>query len=82
MRVFELALKGFNELEEERQKAEWERLRMLGSWILAPYSKNMTPKKLLPLPWDVEESAESWKQRHKDILEQCDVIFKKSEPNN
>jgi hypothetical protein len=83
MRVFELALKGFNELEEDRQRAEWERLRVLGAWVIAPYSKvSMTPKKLLPLPWDVQESSEEWKKRNKKILDECDIIFKKSEQHN
>lgn len=74
--------KGKNDERQRIDRQEWERLRMLGSWVLAPYSKNMTPKKLLPLPWDVEESVESWKQRNKDILEQCDIIYNKSVKHN
>jgi hypothetical protein len=77
MRVFELALKGFNELEHERQKSEWERLRILGVWVLSPHAKkgtNLSAENLLPLPWDKKIS---WKERNKEILEQCDRIIEK-----
>lgn len=65
------ALQGFNELEEERNRGEWERLRMLGTWILAPHQKkgaNLTPKKLLPLPWDPKpETREQWLEKNKHL---------------
>lgn len=70
------ALKGFNELEHERQKADWERLRILGLWVLSPHTKKgsaLTAERLLPLPWDKQIS---WKERNKDILEICDRIIK------
>lgn len=55
---FEYIFKTWKGKADERQRLdrqEWERLRILGSWILAPYSKGMTPKKILPLPWDANE---------------------------
>jgi hypothetical protein len=74
------ALKGFNDLEFERQKSEWERLRILGAWILSPHSKkgsNLTPKKLMPLPWD-----KSFSEENKDILELAkDIAKRHGEPN-
>lgn len=76
MREFELALKGFNDLEHERQKSEWERLRILGLWVLSPHTKKgstLTAERLLPLPWDKQIS---WKERNKEILEICDRIIK------
>jgi hypothetical protein len=75
MRVLELALKGFNDLEHERQKSEWERLRILGTWILSPHTKkgsNLTPKKLMAFPWD-----KSFKEENKDILELAKEISRK-----
>jgi hypothetical protein len=69
------ALKGFNDLEQERQKNEWERLRILGTWVLSPHTKkgaNLTPKNLLPLPWD-----KTFTEENKDILEIAKEIAKK-----
>lgn len=69
------ALKGFNDLESERQKAEWERLRTLGFWVVSPHTKkgsNLTPKKLLPLPWD-----KTFVEENKDILELAKEIARK-----
>jgi hypothetical protein len=71
------ALKGFNELEYERDKGHWERLRILGVWVLSPHTKKgsqITAESLLPLPWDKQIS---WKERNKDILEICDRIIEK-----
>jgi hypothetical protein len=80
MRVFELALKGFNELEEERVKGEWERLRMLGLWVLSPYQKkgaNLTPQKVLSLPWDPEpETREQFLKRNKHLTPLWDKLDK------
>lgn len=39
--------------EYEREKAEWERTRTMGVWILQPYmKKKLTLKELLRFPWD------------------------------
>ena len=68
------AIKGFNELEEQRQREEWERLRILGVWVLSPHTKkgqNLSPKKLLPFPWD-----KSFVEENKDILELAKKIGK------
>lgn len=77
---FYKALKGFNDLESERQKAEWERLRLLGYWVTSPHTKkgsNLTPKKLLPLPWD-----KTFTEENKEILELAKEIAKKhGKPN-
>lgn len=70
------SLKGFNDLELERDKREWERLRILGSWVLGPHAKkgvHLTPRSLLPLPWD----KNNWREDNKEILEQCDQIIAK-----
>ena len=67
--------KGRRNESDRIERQEWERLRILGSWILAPHAKNITPKKLFPLPWDEVVTAEMWKERNKEILEQCDKII-------
>ena len=72
------ALKGFNDLENQREREHWERLRILGTWVVSPYAKkgsNLTPRTLLPLPWDSETN---WKERNKEILKQCDEIIRKT----
>jgi len=71
--------KGKRDERERGEREEWERLRILGAWVLAPYSKNMTPKKLLPLPWDKVETTEDWRRRNKDILDECDKLINGSE---
>lgn len=65
------SLKGFNDLEHERDKREWERLRLLGSWVLAPHTKkgqSVSPTKLLPLPWDVVMTREKWLEKNKKLI--------------
>lgn len=55
---------------EQSEKQAWERLRILGSWVLSPYSKtSLTPKKLLPLPWDTTQinDIEKLKEEYKKI---------------
>lgn len=37
-------------------RADWERMRILASIIIQPHvKKKLTPKRLLPLPWDKEK---------------------------
>ena len=81
MRVFELALKGFNDLEIERAKREWEQTRFLGSWILAPYRKKgdtpLTPQRLLPFEWDPKpETREQWLEKNKHLKSVWDKLEK------
>lgn len=39
--------------EYDKERAEWERVRTVGVWILQPYmKKKLTPKELLRFPWD------------------------------
>jgi hypothetical protein len=57
--------------DEIIRSGEWERLRMLGAWILAPHQKkgaNLTPQKLLPLPWDpAPETKSEWLEKNKHL---------------
>ncbi len=57
--------------DERNRSGEWERLRILGSWVLAPHTKkgqNITPTKLLPLPWDVVMTREKWLEKNKKLI--------------
>lgn len=52
---FILAVKGFNELEQQREREHWERARWLGCVTLQPYGKkgkSLQPTDLIKFPWD------------------------------
>ena len=71
----EFIFKTWKGKEDERfknDKQEWERLRILGSWVLSPYSKNVAPKIILPLPWDIKKSD-------KEEFEELQPLFDKLE---
>lgn len=51
------------EHEHDMEKDRWERVRILASVFIQPYSKrSVKPKELLPLPWDSEGKKESEKE--------------------
>lgn len=57
MRALNNAAAGYAAKVQEQERGEWERMRILASFVIAPYSKkgsNINPEKLLPLPWDKE----------------------------
>lgn len=67
----------YSEMERGDRDA-WERMRTLACIAVQPYSKKkLTPRTLLPLPWDNEEkrkaaklvSKEEDRQRLEEILE-------------
>jgi hypothetical protein len=67
--------KGLRDKEERRERKEWERLRLLGSWVLAPYSKGITPQKLLELPWDEKpKNKADWLEENKDFVKLWDKL--------
>ncbi len=43
---------GFELISEVKERQEWERIRLLGFWILSPYNKGLTVKKVIEYPWD------------------------------
>jgi hypothetical protein len=49
--------KAYSEKQEARYKDNWERTRMLATFILRPYAKKgLTPHRILPFPWDKERT--------------------------
>ena len=55
LRDLVLAVQGFNELENERQREEWERTRWQAAVSLQPYAKqgkSIQPSELIRFPWD------------------------------
>ena len=46
----------WNEVYEHKTRDEWERMRMLATISIQPHvRKHMTPKDLLPFPWEEEK---------------------------
>ncbi len=50
---FEAINEAWRKNEEEHDKVEWERMRMLACITIQPHVKgHMRPQKLLPFPWE------------------------------
>ncbi len=50
---FESICKSWREMTENSQRDEWERTRTLAAICIQPHiRKKITPRQLLPLPWD------------------------------
>jgi hypothetical protein len=55
---FLIAAQGFHDLEQHRQRAEWERTRWLASVVLQPHAKKGTrikPEDIAKFPWEKKE---------------------------
>lgn len=64
---------GFELIQEVRERQEWERTRLLGLWVLSPYSKGLTVQKVIEFPWDVKPKTK------KEFLKGFEEIFEKLE---
>lgn len=61
---FEAAAAAFYDNEEQKERAEWERMRMLAVMTMQPHTRQrLNARKLLPFPWDpkpeITEKAEA-----------------------
>lgn len=57
-RQFENKLTGFEQLETQRDRIQWEKFRLLAATLLTPHTKNakgVQPHKLWPFKWDKKE---------------------------
>lgn len=66
-------------IDEKNRSGDWERLRILGTWILSPHVKkghNISPEKLLPLPWDKIKTKEEFLKKNKDLIPLWDKLEK------
>lgn len=66
-------------IDEKNRSGDWERLRILGTWILSPHVKkghNISPEKLLPLPWDKVKTKEEFLKKNKDLIPLWDKLEK------
>lgn len=56
---FGAIVESWNKEKEREEKAEWERMRLLACISIQPHiSKKITPRQLVPLPWDEEKKPE------------------------
>lgn len=80
---FEAIHKTWRELEDNRERSNWERTRILAAISVQPHTrKRITPRQLIPLPWDNENkpkaeapklSAEDRRQRSQEIARRLGV---------
>ncbi len=72
----------YSDEREEQYKDSWNRMRMLASISLQPYSKNhITPHKLLPFPWDnedVRQAKDAPKVSKEEALKRFEEVMKKA----
>lgn len=48
--------------EENKNREEWERMRIMSAISIQPHVKNkITPKQLLPMPWDKDKPSRASK---------------------
>lgn len=77
--------RNYREMLDEREKLEWERLRLLCAYTIQPHSrKKINPKKMMSFPWDNEKmesqnlvSREVGRDRFekmKQKLEECNDV--------
>lgn len=53
---FHAIYRAWKDAEEQKDRDAWERARMVATICIQPYSKkNLSPKKVLHLPWDEEQ---------------------------
>jgi hypothetical protein len=74
---FAKKLKGFNDLEFEREKREWEQTRWLGTMVVSPYSKKgLSPKDVLSFPWDKKppKTKAEWIKENEAIWAMCNKL--------
>lgn len=57
---FESICKAWREMTEGQNRDAWERARTIAAIIIQPHvKKKITPKQLLPLPWDKKKINQS-----------------------
>lgn len=56
---FALRLQGFYERQEAQERSEWERMRLVAYYAVAPHLKRATTlQRFMPLPWDKAQRPE------------------------
>lgn len=59
--------KAWNEVQNQRDRQEWERVRILATLTVQPHTKKrLIPKKVMPFPWDSEPKSEAPQMNRED----------------
>ena len=73
MEYFFKSIIGFELVNENRERQEWERLRILGLWVLSPYSKGLTAKKVIEFPWDEKiKTRKDWEKGFEEAFKKLE----------
>jgi len=81
---FQLAAEGFFELEEIRQRAEWERARWMSCLTLSPHTKKgqrIKPEDIATFPWEQKSKKVGSNQLLKNALKSA-INGKAKRPQN
>tara|TARA_R110000868_G_scaffold125509_4_gene331461 strand:+ start:1964 stop:2251 length:288 start_codon:yes stop_codon:yes gene_type:complete len=64
-----------NQIELEYRR-DWERTRILGTWVLAPHSKGLTPEKLIKFDWEKQKikTKEEYLKENSHLQEQWEKL--------
>lgn len=75
---FAAANKSFRELEDARERNEWERMRTLATITIQPHTKKkITAKQLMRFPWDSQSAAEEKTQTQAQRMAQAADALKR-----
>lgn len=67
---YEATVEAWSQRQEARNRDDWERMRMLASIVIQPHvKKRLTPKELLPFPWEERGKSVSDKSQSRAVLE-------------
>ena len=67
---FRAIAEGWNDMEQNRERGEWERARMQCLCMIQPYSKEkLSPQDVMRFKWETEEGEEEVELTSKEIWE-------------
>ena len=73
---FEEIASAWRRHNEDRYKEEWERVRKICCYVLAPYAKVKSEHELFPLPWDDASIKQKTPKSGSKVEPDWDAIMK------
>ena len=72
---FNETYKAYQSKQETEYRDEWQRTRMLAAIIIQPHcKKKVTPEKLLPFPWEKDETKSLTKEEQDELQAEMAAI--------
>lgn len=69
------ACTAYREESEAREKSAWERMRLLANISIQPHiKKKITPRKMLPFPWDNGSGKKSSPDTHRENMRNIGIL--------